>query len=221
MVRAWLRTVRAKVFSTDRRVHPADPGVQRFIYIFWHESLLAPAKIKAKARVMVSQSADGELIARVCAHLGIGVVRGSTTRGGAAGLLELLRDGNNAHLALTPDGPRGPRRRLQPGVVFLASHSGLPIVPVGVGFTRAWRAGSWDRFVIPRPFSTMTGVLGAPIVVPPRLDSHGLEDYRARVEASLLGVTRDAERWAEELVPLRDRAKISPLNQEDRCDGSE
>jgi lysophospholipid acyltransferase (LPLAT)-like uncharacterized protein len=206
LIRAWLRTVRVRVISGDHRVHPANPDVERFIYVFWHESLLAFAKIRTRAKIMVSQSADGELIARVCGHLGIGVVRGSTTRGGAAGLLDLLRDGQNAHLALTPDGPRGPRRRLQPGAVFLASLTGLPIVPVGIGFTRAWRAGSWDRFAVPQPFSTMTGVVGEPIIVPPQLDSQALECCRARVEQSLLGATQAAERWAEEIVHGSRRA---------------
>jgi lysophospholipid acyltransferase (LPLAT)-like uncharacterized protein len=200
VIRAWLCTVRARVISEGGRVHPADPDVERFIYVFWHESLLAPTKIKTRVKIMVSQSADGELIARVCRHLGVGVVRGSSTRGGAAGLLDLLREGQNAHLALTPDGPRGPRRRLQGGVVFLASCTGLPIVPVGVGFTRAWRAKSWDRFAIPQPFSTITGVLGQPIVVPPKLDGDALERYRTLVEESLLGATESAERWAEEIA---------------------
>jgi lysophospholipid acyltransferase (LPLAT)-like uncharacterized protein len=200
LVRAWLSTVKAKMWLANGQAHPTNPDVKRFIYIFWHESLLAPAKIKTKAKIMVSQSADGELIARVCNHLGIGVVRGSTTRGAEAGLLDLLHGGQNTHLALTPDGPRGPRRHLQPGVVFLASRTGLPIVPVGVGFTRAWRAKSWDRFVIPLPFSTMTGVLGEPINVPPQIDGGDLEYYRARVEASLLWATHAAENWAEKLV---------------------
>ena len=69
LLRAWLRTVRARVFSADGRQHPPDPDAQAFIYAFWHESLLAPAKIRTKVRVMISQSADGELIARVKASL--------------------------------------------------------------------------------------------------------------------------------------------------------
>ena len=139
-----------------------------------------------------------ELIARVCADLGFGVVRGSTTRGGAAGLLDVLRDGQNAHLALTPDGPRGPRRHLQPGVRFLGILHRLAHCARGSRLLPGVARRSWDRFVIPQPFSTITGVLGEPIVVPPQLDRCGLEYYRARVEASLLGATRAAERRAED-----------------------
>jgi lysophospholipid acyltransferase (LPLAT)-like uncharacterized protein len=196
LLRVWLGTVRVRVVSADGHAHPADPEVERFIYAFWHEALLAPAKMKANVKVLVSRSADGELIAQVCRRLGIGVVRGSPAHGGVKGLLDLLRDGQNAHLAFTPDGPRGPRRQLKSGIVFAASHTGLPIVPVGVGFSLAWRARSWDRFAVPRPFSTVTGVIGQPIVVPPRLDHEGIDRYRRLVEDTMLEVTRAAERWA-------------------------
>ncbi len=216
IVRAWLATARGRVASADQRAHPTDPAVERFIYAFWHESLLAPVKMKTRVKVLVSQSADGEFIALVCRHLGIGVVRGSTTRGGAKGLLDLLREGHDAHLAITPDGPRGPRRHVKPGIAFLASRTGLPVVPVGVGFTRAWRAGSWDRFAIPRPFSTLTGVLGEPIAVPPKLDAEGLEPHRLRIEQAMLAATEAAEAWAEHLAqgrrPANSPPAISPLN---------
>jgi hypothetical protein len=203
ILRVWLSTVRPRARSGDQRRHPTDPNVERFIYAFWHESLLAPAKMRTNARVMISQSADGEFIARVCGYLGFGVVRGSSTRGGATGLLEMLRHSGPAHLVLTPDGPRGPRRKVQAGLVLLASRTGLPIVPVGVGYTRAWRAGSWDRFALPCPFSTVTGFLGEPIEVPPDLDRAGLEQQRLRVEAAMLDATQAAERWAAELAGSR------------------
>jgi hypothetical protein len=196
LLRAWLGTVRARVFSADGSDHPADPEVQAFIYAFWHESLLAPAKIRTKVRVMISQSADGELIARVCHHLGLGTVRGSPKRGGAQAILELLRDGQRSHWAITPDGPCGPRRQVKSGIVLLASRAALPVVPVGVGFTHAWRAPSWDRFAVPRPLSTVVGVLGRPLIVPPDLDAAGIEDHRRRVEEALLAATQAAEQWA-------------------------
>jgi hypothetical protein len=221
VIRVLLSTLRPRARSGDQRVHPADPNVERFIYAFWHESLLAPAKMRTKARVMISQSADGEFIARVCHYLDFDVVRGSSTRGGATGLLEMLRDRSAAHLVLTPDGPRGPRRKVQAGIVLLASRTGLPIVPVGVGYTRAWRAGSWDRFAVPYPFSTVTGYLGEPVVVPPDLDRLGLEQQRQRIEAAMLQATQAAERWAEELAagsrpastgaePMRAPAAVDP-----------
>ena len=210
LLRAWLGTVRARVFSADGRAHPPDPNVQAFIYAFWHESLLAPAKIRTKVKVMISQSADGELIAQVCRHLGLGTVRGSPKRGGAQAILELLRDGEHSHWALTPDGPNGPRRQVKSGVVLLASRAGLPIVPLGVGYTRAWRARSWDRFAIPRPFSTVVGVLGEPLIVPSDLSAEGIECHRRRVEEALLAATHAAERWAQGIALPPSRNSVCP-----------
>jgi lysophospholipid acyltransferase (LPLAT)-like uncharacterized protein len=200
VLRVWLGTLRVRMRSADGRQHPPDPAVERYVYAFWHESLLAPAKMRTKAQIMISQSADGEFITQVCHRLGIGVVRGSSSRNGALGLLDMLRAKGGLHLALTPDGPRGPRRRVQAGVVLLASCTGLPIVPVGVGFTRAWRARSWDRFAVPCPFSTLVGVLGEPIQVAPQIDRTGLEQAREQVEIALLEATQTAESWARQLA---------------------
>ena len=203
LLRAWLATVRIRVANWDACQHPSDPGQRRFLYAFWHESLLAPTKIRTRVKVLISRSADGELIGQICRRLGIGVIRGSTSRGGAEGLLEMVRECQDSHLAITPDGPRGPRRRLQPGAIFVASHTGLPIVPVGVGFTRAWRAGSWDRFAIPCPGSIMAGVIGRRIVVPSSLDDVGMADYRRQVEDALLEATQAAENWAARIATGR------------------
>lgn len=218
LLRVWLATLRVRIRSADGRQHPTDPEVDRFIYAFWHESLLAPAKMRTKAQIMISQSRDGEFIAQVCRHLGIGVVRGSSSRDGATGLLDMLRDGEGQHLALTPDGPRGPRRRVQSGVVLLASGTGLPIVPVGVGFTRAWRARSWDRFAVPLPFSILVGVLGAPIAVVPQADREKLAHARAEVEAAMLEATQAAESWARQLVAKKDRTSLRGDVSQANCD---
>lgn len=200
VIRLWLSALRVRIRCVGQRHHPTDPREERFIYAFWHESLLAPVRMRAPVRVMISQSADGEFIAQVCRHLGIGVIRGSTTRGGATGLLDMLRHDGTDHLVLTPDGPRGPRRRVQAGIVLLASQTGLPILPVGVGYTRAWRARSWDRFALPCPLSTVVGFLGEPIEVPAGLDRQGIDHHRQRVEAAMLRATQVAETWAWELV---------------------
>ena len=195
-VRLLLATLRPRVHAADNRRHPADPEQERFLYAFWHESLLAAASRRAKINVLISLHADGEIITQICRGLGFGVVRGSTTRRGGGALLEMLHRGRDAHLAITPDGPRGPRRTFQIGAIYVASRSGLPIVPIGVGFSRAWRAKSWDRFAVPLPFSRVYGVLGEPIHIPPDLDRAGLEHYRALVEAQLLAATQAAEQWA-------------------------
>lgn len=215
LLRCWLATLRVRGWVVDGRSHPPDPSREPCIYAFWHESLLAPLKITTKARVLVSQSNDGNFSAAVCEHLKIGVVRGSSRRGGAKALLELLRGPQQGHLAITPDGPLGPRRDLKAGIVFLASQSGMAIVPLGIGFTRARRLGSWDRFALPWPFSTVVGVVGEPIVVPPDIDNPTLESYRRRVEDSLRLMTEIAEHWAERLAAGHDETPWDSVRGEE------
>jgi lysophospholipid acyltransferase (LPLAT)-like uncharacterized protein len=211
VARIWLATVRARVWSCDGRVHPPSPDRERFIYAFWHESFLAPAKIRTDVKALVSQSADGELIAQVCHHLGLGTIRGSSKRGGVEALLQLLDEGAHTHLAITPDGPRGPRRQLKSGIILLASLTGLPIAPLGIGFTHAWRFRSWDRFAVPYPFSTVVGVIGRPLAVPRDLDAAGIEHHRRRVEDALLAATQAAEQWAGACAAGRGQAPAAPV----------
>lgn len=199
VIRLWMATTRVRTHCADGRPHPVDPAQGRFIYAFWHETLLAPIAVRPQARVLISQHRDGELIAQACQWLGLGVVRGSPARGGSQALLEMIRGGDQSHLAITPDGPRGPRRELKAGIVMVASQTGLPIVPVGIGFTRALRAASWDRFAVPLPFSTLAGVMCEPIVVPKDLDRPGMQRYQRLVEDRLRQVTTQAEEWAQRL----------------------
>src|SRR6476661_4639375 len=101
---------------------------------------------------------------------------------------------------------RGPRRQLKPGVVMVASQSGLPIVPLGIGFVRAWRFKSWDRFALPLPGSTMVGVIGDPIYVPGELDRAALKKWSQDVGQKLIALTELAEEWAERTQSQRDAA---------------
>jgi lysophospholipid acyltransferase (LPLAT)-like uncharacterized protein len=131
---------------------------------------------------LVSTHSDGEVIARIIELVGYRPIRGSSSRGGARALLEavqVLRDGRD--VAFTTDGPRGPRRRSAPGVAVASRKSGAPIVPVGVVVNRAWHLRSWDRFVIPKPFATVTVRFDAPI---PPADAGDV----AVVDAALLRV---------------------------------
>jgi lysophospholipid acyltransferase (LPLAT)-like uncharacterized protein len=206
-IRLWMSTMRLRRASADGREHPADPAHERYLYAFWHEALLAPLATRPKIKVLISQHTDGEVIAQICQRLGIGVIRGSTARGGCQALMAMIRDGDQAHLGITPDGPRGPRRELKPGVVMVASQSGLPIVPVGIGFVRAWRCGSWDRFALPLPGSQLLGVIGAPIHVPRDLDRGGLKTWVGIAQEQMQLMTELAEDWAERLRREGARAK--------------
>ncbi len=184
------------VFASNDR--PEILGDSRFIFGFWHEHLLTPAYVCARpdTSVLIGTHADGELIAQVVKRLGMGVIRGSSTRGGANGLLTMIREGTR-HLAMTPDGPRGPRRQCRLGIIYLASVTGIPIVPFGSGYRRYWRAGSWDRFAVPLPFGRVRGVSGHPIHVPPNLDVWEMEPYRQEVERMITLCCDIAQNWAE------------------------
>jgi lysophospholipid acyltransferase (LPLAT)-like uncharacterized protein len=197
LIRLMVWTLRYRMAGTATNAHPADSRTARHIYAFWHESILAMLVLKTPIRVLIGRHADGETATQVCRHLDIQVVRGSTTRGGGTALLELMNGDRAAHMALTPDGPRGPRRQAQIGVVALASLTGLPVVGVGAGFSRAWRARSWDRFALPCPWSTVYLIATPALRVPPRLDRNGLERYRRLLEESLLNATAAAESWAQ------------------------
>jgi hypothetical protein len=167
-VRAWLGTLRLRVFFEDPTTHPTE-GTQRCIYALWHETLLFPTWLfsHCNIRVLISRHRDGEYITRIVQRLGYEVIRGSTTRGAVPALREIMR--GDKHLAITPDGPRGPRRVLQQGTAYLAARTGMPIVPVGTALSRAWRARSWDQFVLPKPFARAACYLGPPIHVPATL----------------------------------------------------
>jgi lysophospholipid acyltransferase (LPLAT)-like uncharacterized protein len=201
VIRLWMGTLRFRHRAEGENPSPYRRDLKgRWLYCLWHETLLAPTYwySHCSLSVLISQHGDGDLIAAACAPLGIGVVRGSTTRNGAPALRQLVQAARFHHLVMTPDGPRGPRRQVQAGVVYLAARTGLPIVPVGFGFARAWRVRSWDRFALPRPFSAVWAVTGAPIVVPPDVDRTELEAYRRRVQQAMDEATAAAQRLAGE-----------------------
>ena len=169
-----------------------------FIAAFWHGRLMmAPQgwREDAPIHVIISRHRDGESIARAVRHLGVAAIRGSRTRGGAAALrnsLRLLKGGG--YLGVTPDGPRGPRMRVQPGIIALARLSGAPIVPATYAVSRRVAADSWDRFVIALPFSRGVYLWGQPIHVAADADADDMEESRCLLEERLNTLTADADR---------------------------
>lgn len=167
-----------------------------FIFSFWHRCVLPATYLFRHRRlaVMTSQSNDGEYIARVIEHFGYIAVRGSSSRGGMRALGELRKILENGGAAVfTIDGPRGPRYVAKRGPVLLGTATGAPIVPFYVAVQRAWILNSWDRFMIPKPFSRVHVALGSMIRVPAGLDENGIEHYRSLMQAALERVTREAE----------------------------
>jgi lysophospholipid acyltransferase (LPLAT)-like uncharacterized protein len=198
-IRAWMSTLDYQALFYDCSVDAIYAAPQPRIYVFWHEYILLPLALRGHCNLtmLLSKHRDANILFRLAYHMGFDCVRGSTYSGSTAALLELSRRGRQMHLAITPDGPRGPRRVLAQGPVFLASRLGLPIVPLGFGLDRPWRAKSWDRFAVPRPFSRARGVIGPEIFIPPNLDRSDLERRRRAVERLLNELTATAETWAE------------------------
>jgi lysophospholipid acyltransferase (LPLAT)-like uncharacterized protein len=205
---AWL--VRRVVGTSRFHFRYADPLVnpevarrlgQRYIYAFYHEVMLFPAYYWAwpEMNILISDHRDGELITQVVKRLGFGVVRGSTTRGGARALREMTQRIDRGNLCVTPDGPKGPRRHVHQGMIYLASRTGLPIVGAGMAFRGAWRARSWDRFAVPRPFQAAACVTPEPVTVPPDADRDTLEACRQEVERRMQTAMIEAEEWVEQL----------------------
>jgi lysophospholipid acyltransferase (LPLAT)-like uncharacterized protein len=181
-----------KVVLARRAERSGRPGT---IYVQWHSRILLSAATNAGAglNVLVSRHGDGEYIVRAIEWMGYGTIRGSTTRGGGRALLEMVRALESGRdVAMTPDGPKGPRLRVQQGCVVAASKSGAPIVPVAFDCSRAKRLRSWDRFMVPWPFAKVGIVTGEPVEVPPGLDEAGLELWRTKVESAMLDATRRA-----------------------------
>ena len=214
-VRWWMSTLDYKVSYYDRAIDPFFPECRgQKIYIFWHEYILFPLYLRGHCNLamLLSRHRDAEILSYAAHHLGFDFVRGSTNRGGVTALRELLAKSRSMQLTITPDGPRGPRRLLAPGCVYLASKLGLPLVVMGYGYDRPWRVQSaWDQFAVPRPFSRARAVPSGEVFVPPDLDRDGLEYFRQKIEQLLNRLTAEAEAWAES-----DTRKLGQMNVERR-----
>jgi lysophospholipid acyltransferase (LPLAT)-like uncharacterized protein len=169
------------------------------IYAVWHGRILLLPYLYGwrRARVLASRSRDGELLSRFVTRFGLEAVRGSSSRGGAEALRLLVRSlVEGRDVVVVPDGPRGPRETVKPGIVALARLSGAPIVPMGVGASAAWRLKSWDEFQIPRPFARCVLRFGDPIRVPADADRAAQEATRKEVEAALHTLCWEADEEA-------------------------
>ncbi len=168
------------------------------IFAFWHGQALIPAWAYRKkgVAVMVSLHRDGEIMNRALARLGFKRIRGSTSKGGNSALsamAALLKRGGLA--AITPDGPRGPRFKVHPGVFLLAARTGSPILPCGIAARSKWVLRSWDAFMIPKPFTKVRIAAGDPIHVSPNLDREELGRRGERLKEILMNLNDQAERF--------------------------
>ncbi len=171
-------------------------GRRGFIIICWHGKMLFPIYVHRNLSIcaMVSEHADGEMIAQTIERLGYTTVRGSSTRGGVKAFVQLLVQVKKGVIGcVLPDGPRGPRHELKPGVVLLASRSQRPLLPMTFAAEKPIITKSWDRFTLWWPFSRLCMLYGAPINVPPNLDDAGLAYWQRLVQQRMDSLEAEAD----------------------------
>jgi lysophospholipid acyltransferase (LPLAT)-like uncharacterized protein len=190
LVRAYLSLIRIRAVNEEMTLQYLKSG-KKMIVAVWHQRIIPVVGYARKFSVyapsaMISQSRDGDIIAGVASLLNFRPVRGSSSRGGKEALADMIADLTENQVAVHAlDGPRGPRGIVKPGIIVMAQLSGVPIVPVYISVNRAWVLNSWDRFIIPKPFSKVVIRWDSPIYIPKSMDNETFENTRKKVEQCL------------------------------------
>jgi len=197
VVRVYVATLR-KSFFHCREYRSRYDRNEGMVLSFWHNQLLTMPVLyfgpPFGISTLVSLSRDGELTSRIIHRWGIATVRGSSSRRATAAMKELIRLGRDPHhhLAITPDGPRGPAFVVKDGLIVLAQRSGKPIIPLAVSYEKYFQLNSWDGFLIPVPFTKAYFVCGSPVHIPERLDEEGFAEMRKQVARALAETNAEA-----------------------------
>jgi len=203
IIRLLYRTMRTEYVGVDHPRGIWEKG-ENFILAFWHDQLLlmAPGYLNAQqerqvgTRILISQSKDGELIARTMEFLGLGAVRGSSSRGGKEALREMVKMAHEPDdIVFTPDGPKGPRHVAKMGVAQISKVTGRPVLPIAFVASRGIRFKSWDRMLLPAPFSRGVYAFGTPLQLETGED---LDHYLMRIETAMRDNTDRAAARLEE-----------------------
>jgi len=198
-------------------VDPYDPAIsERYFYSVWHDSILVPtfAKPHHHTAALTSQHADGSFVAHVLRCVGISTVRGSTNRITTGSIRSIMDQVKEYHFVITPDGPRGPRREISQGILYLASKTGHGIIPTAFVSSSCWRIpGSWTDLMIPKPFSKTILVAGAPIFLPDSLSAADLALAKETLQEAMNHVDELANSLAGKPSPgeCEMRSKIEPI----------
>jgi lysophospholipid acyltransferase (LPLAT)-like uncharacterized protein len=196
----WLNsTLDSAIAYYDPSVDPARADFRGpIIYLFWHEYIALPFCMRGHCNIamLLSRHRDAEWLSCAARYMGFESIRGSTYRGAGVALRQLMSKSKSSNIAITPDGPRGPRRRLAQGPIYLSSQLQVPLVLLGIGYDRPWRLKTWDRFAMPRPFSRARMIVSPRIQIPRHLDRGPLQRYRRQVRQLLERLTLEAEAWA-------------------------
>ena len=193
MLGIWERTLRYEV--DDRAGILGKPVTKNYIGAIWHNRLLIFPLIlrrffpNRRGAALISASRDGDLLTDAIRHFGYEVIRGSSSRLGASAILQLTEElAAGRDVVITPDGPRGPAYELDPGIVFLAQKSGASVLPMNLEYSRCWRLGSWDRFIIPQPFSKVRVLISQAHHVEPTGTPEEFETERRRVQDAMMSL---------------------------------
>jgi lysophospholipid acyltransferase (LPLAT)-like uncharacterized protein len=198
-----------KKFMGDILEQKMDPTVddESFVLCVWHDALLlptfaAPLWLRKRCCCLVSQHQDGSYLADAMAWLNYTTVRGSSKRGGAEALRELVNDTAGKHIIVTPDGPRGPRRTMKPGAAFVASQTGRRLLPGAFVVKNGIRLrGSWTDLLIPFPFTTIYIMTGEPVSIPQGLTRSELGQYVAAAQRGMDTLNEEADRMVNSKQP--------------------
>lgn len=199
LIKFIMLTSRVEIIGADSFYRLLDSG-EGFIIPFWHGRMfLFPAFYKKYVdrdlRVLISAHRDGELISRIIDRFDLGTVRGSSRRGGKAAMLELQNLVKRGVVVIvTPDGPKGPGLKVRRGIIEMAKRTGAPILPVTYSATRKIILDTWDKFVVPLPFSTVTFSFGEPIYVGHDISREQGAEIRDRLENELNQISARADR---------------------------
>lgn len=179
-------TARRRFHYVDPETSPyQQPGERTFIYSVWHDSLLMPLLLgrQPSTVALIGMHQDGAFLAHAMKLLNIPAVRGSSSRGGAEAVSQLIEQTANHHIVVTPDGPRGPRREMKQGIAFLASRTGKPVVPTAFACRSAWSIGTgWTDLAVPKPFTIIHAFAGEAIVVPADADKQTLRSFTQKIQ---------------------------------------
>jgi lysophospholipid acyltransferase (LPLAT)-like uncharacterized protein len=187
------RTLRYQI--DDRAGIVGQPVRQNYIGALWHNRLLIFPLVLRRffsnrhGAALISASRDGDLLSDAIHRFDYDVVRGSSSKLGASGLLQLsevLAAGRD--VVITPDGPRGPAYELGPGLIFLAQKTGAPVLPINMEYSSCWRVKSWDRFIIPRPFSKVRVIIGRPERIRSTASDDEFESERLRLQDAMMSL---------------------------------
>ena len=195
IIRLLMMTVRI-TFGGFEKIDDLRRKEGGIIYTCWHGRMLIPAYAHRNRgiAIMVSKNVDGEYISQVITRLGFKSVRGSTSRGAVEAMNQMVKMSKESRdFAITPDGPRGPKYVVQPGIIFLAQKTGRAIVPAGISVDRYWQMPSWDEFRVPKPFSRAHIFFGQPMRVGPDIDDAEAQELRSRLEDEMRRITEESD----------------------------